>query len=334
MGNYAVDTGTANALAIALPGTTLTAGMPMRIKKIASANTGAITINVNTRGAISAVWDDGSAFAAGDWPASAVGEGIYDGTVIRMNGPLGPTVFARTVGAGSITVGSTAISGGTSHGVLLNSTGDLGNTGAGTAAQVLTSNGASADPTFQAIPSPIAPVVTIETASSGTFTTPTSGGKLPLYLVVEMIGDGSGGGGAGTTTTGGAGGAGAGTTFGTSLLSCAGGPATPTSSVTTYPTPAVATGSSDVVSGALGRPVNNTTAVGSRFLRPAAVVAVGHSMALALLGGLRVVVPVVMSLIQVWLLLTDQAAAVGRQMQSPMPSRVGAAMPARFCAPS
>lgn len=255
VGNYAVDHGSANALAITLPtGTALTAGMPLRIKKIASANTGAITIAINGGSAISAVWDDGSAFAAGDWPASAVGEGIYDGAVIRMNGPLGPTVFARTAGTGSVTVGSTAIASGTSHGVLLDSTGILGNTGAGTAAQVLTSNGPSADPTFQAIPSPIAPVVTIETASSGTFTTPTSGGKLPLYLAVEMIGDGSGGGGAGTTTTGGAGGAGSGTTFGTSLLSCQGGPATPTSAGTTYPTPATASGSTDVISGALGGP--------------------------------------------------------------------------------
>lgn len=96
-----------------------------------------------------------------------------------------------------------------------------------------------------------APQVSI-LSGTGTYTTPTVNGALPLYLEVEMIGGGSGGGGAGTTTTGGAGGAGGNTTFGTALLVANGGPASPTSDTTTYPTPATATGSLDVVSGGLG----------------------------------------------------------------------------------
>jgi hypothetical protein len=96
LGNYAVDTGTANALAITLPAyTTLVAGLALRIKKGASANTGAVTLNINGGGATSATWSDGSALGLGDWPASAIGEGVYDGAVFRLNGPLGPGIFRR-----------------------------------------------------------------------------------------------------------------------------------------------------------------------------------------------------------------------------------------------
>lgn len=104
------------------------------------------------------------------------------------------------------------------------------------------------------------PSVTILTSGSGTYTVPPG----TTWLEIEMIGGGSGGGGAGTTTTGGAGGAGGNTTFGSALLVANGGPATPTSSVTAYPTPAVATGSTDIVSGGLGggsQTSNNNTSV-------------------------------------------------------------------------
>ena len=97
VGNYALDTGTANALAITLPfGTTLTAGMPIRIKKGASANTGAMTVTINSGSPLSVIWAEGSAFAAADWPANAVGQGVYDGTAVRMLGPVGPTIFNRS----------------------------------------------------------------------------------------------------------------------------------------------------------------------------------------------------------------------------------------------
>lgn len=99
------------------------------------------------------------------------------------------------------------------------------------------------------------PQTTILTTGMGTYTTPTGA----TYLEIEIIGGGSGGGGAGTTTTGGAGGAGGATTFGTSLLTANGGPATPTSSVTSYPTPATATGSTDIVGGGLGGPGDELT---------------------------------------------------------------------------
>ena len=101
-GNYAVDSGAAaNVINITLPAsTTLTAGMPIKIKKGNLANTGAMTA-VITAGAtvlspVSLVWADGSAFAANDYPANAVGQAIWDGTVLRMNGMTGPSIFQRS----------------------------------------------------------------------------------------------------------------------------------------------------------------------------------------------------------------------------------------------
>lgn len=64
---------------------------------------------------------------------------------------------------------------------------------------------------------PLMPTVTVLSASTGTYTTPT-GCK---WLKVRMVGAGGGGGGCGTGAT--AGGTGGNTTFGTSLLSAAGG---------------------------------------------------------------------------------------------------------------
>lgn len=102
-GNFAVDTGAAaNILNVTFPlGTALTAGMPIRILKGNVANTGAMqmiaTIGVggSTLAAIPVVWDDAAAFVGGDWPANAMAEGIFDGTSVRMNGPIGPSIFAR-----------------------------------------------------------------------------------------------------------------------------------------------------------------------------------------------------------------------------------------------
>ena len=101
------------------------------------------------------------------------------------------------------------------------------------------------------------PQITNLTSGSGTYTTPAGA----AYLEIEMGGGGSGGGGAGTTTTGGAGGAGGNTTFG--IFTANGGSATPTSSVTSYPSPASGSGAgAQVFTGALGAP---STAVGTNF---------------------------------------------------------------------
>lgn len=97
------------------------------------------------------------------------------------------------------------------------------------------------------------PQTTNLTSGSGTYTTPVGA----AYLEIEMGGGGSGGGGGGTTTTGGPGGSGGNTTFGT--FTANGGSATPTSSVTSYPSPASGSGAgAQIFTGALGAPSSET----------------------------------------------------------------------------
>lgn len=69
-----VATGTADALAIA-PSPAITAyaiGQQFQFKVGSSANTGAATLNVNSVGAGSITWPDGTALAAGDLPANSM----------------------------------------------------------------------------------------------------------------------------------------------------------------------------------------------------------------------------------------------------------------------
>jgi hypothetical protein len=96
------------------------------------------------------------------------------------------------------------------------------NTGAGTAGQLMISNGSSA-PSFQTPTlAGISPTVQKFTSGSGTYTTPAG----VQFIRVKMVGGGGGGAGSGTGTSGtggGAAGAGGNTTFGTSLLTANGG---------------------------------------------------------------------------------------------------------------
>lgn len=95
-GNYAVDAGTANAVSVTLPlYTSVHAGMPLRIKKGVTANTTSVTLAVNGVSPVSVVWADGTALAGGDWPANAIGEVVYTGTVWQLIGVAGPTIFSR-----------------------------------------------------------------------------------------------------------------------------------------------------------------------------------------------------------------------------------------------
>lgn len=131
--------------------------------------------------------------------------------------------MSTTTFAGALTgtaSGNTTISGQTNHGVVVASaTNAMTSTGAGSAGQVLTSNGASSDPTFQTFtPTYTAPNVTVYTSGTGTFTKTGS----PLYLRVRLVGGGGGGGGGGTSSPG-TGGNGGNSTFGTTLLAGNGG---------------------------------------------------------------------------------------------------------------
>lgn len=95
-GNYAVDTGTVNALVVSLPSyTTLAAGLPLRIKKGSSGNTGAATLSVNGSSAMSVTWPDGSSLSSGDWPANSVATVVDAGSTWQLQGMPGPSAFAR-----------------------------------------------------------------------------------------------------------------------------------------------------------------------------------------------------------------------------------------------
>jgi hypothetical protein len=149
-------------------------------------------------------------------------------TVILVTGTTAAS-WSTVYIAGSISTPVSVANGGTgdttltAHGVLIgNGTSAVSVTGTGTTGQVLTSNGSSADPTFQTASggSSTAPTVQTFTSGSGTYTRPTS--PTPLYLRVRMVGGGGGGGGDGTGS-GANGTSGTASTFGTSLLSANGG---------------------------------------------------------------------------------------------------------------
>ena len=86
-GNYATDSGTANALVATLspvPASLASlAGSPVRIKKGAAANSGAATLNLNGLGAASITWPDGT---AGDLPANAILNMVCTGTAFVLVG--------------------------------------------------------------------------------------------------------------------------------------------------------------------------------------------------------------------------------------------------------
>lgn len=81
-GNYAADTGTADAMVVVLTPAVSppVVGMPVRTKKISSPNTGAVTINQNGFGATALLHADGTAMVADELPADGLIEYNYDGT--------------------------------------------------------------------------------------------------------------------------------------------------------------------------------------------------------------------------------------------------------------
>lgn len=86
--------GSANALtwtaAPAFPALSDLVGVPV-VGISASANTGAVTINVNGLGAVALTWPDGTALVSGDIPAASMILVRYDGTAFRFQRCLSPT---------------------------------------------------------------------------------------------------------------------------------------------------------------------------------------------------------------------------------------------------
>lgn len=129
--------------------------------------------------------------------------------------------------AGTITAALTGTASGNTtytannHGVVISGSGNTMTVIApdSSTTKVLTSGGASADPSWQSIPNTV-PTVQRFTADSGSYTTP-AGVK---YIIVTVIGGGAGGQGSGTSGQG-AGTNGNASTFGSALLSAGGGSA-------------------------------------------------------------------------------------------------------------
>lgn len=177
-GNFYIDGGTANAIAITLvPAPTDLAalvGVPLYIQKSAAANTGAVTIDPSGLGAAAATNADGSALVAGQLPANAVSTWIYNGTAFQLQSVS--TVYADINGSASEAFSMTTAAVGTN-----------------------TTQGATTA-FVQSIPHGSQ----LFTAS-GTFTVPTG----VAWIEVEVLGGGGSGGGVGATGSA-AGGGGAG----------------------------------------------------------------------------------------------------------------------------
>jgi hypothetical protein len=115
---YAADSGTANAYAVTLansPGSYV-AGQRV-VFKVANANTGASTINVNSLGTKSLTKSGTTALASGDLVAGQVVTAVYDGTQFQLQGVGGgsTTYFGYAEGTAAtsanykVTLGSTPI---------------------------------------------------------------------------------------------------------------------------------------------------------------------------------------------------------------------------------
>lgn len=110
---YALDTGTANAVVVALSPapTALVAGMRLLIKKANVQNSGNVTVNVNGLGAVALLDAAGSQIPSANLPANVIMYVGYDGTVFRL---LNGNITATTVGSLTGTSGEGITVGGSS----------------------------------------------------------------------------------------------------------------------------------------------------------------------------------------------------------------------------
>lgn len=110
--NYLLDVGTANAYVVAFAGsltTSYTAGLLIQFR-IANANTGASTLNVNSLGAKSIVNTNGSALVAGQLPANGIAIVQYDGTNFQLlNDPSAGQVLPTPLPVSQGGTGNTAV---------------------------------------------------------------------------------------------------------------------------------------------------------------------------------------------------------------------------------
>ena len=111
-GNYAADSGTANAMVVTLSPAPASEGVPIRLKKSASANTSATTMAVNGFAATAVKTGNAAAMTNGQLPAHATFEVVYNSTLAAFvlqseTGVLGTTgVTAGTYDFATVTVGA------------------------------------------------------------------------------------------------------------------------------------------------------------------------------------------------------------------------------------
>lgn len=128
---YLTSVSGTNTITASLAGlTAYTAGLIVRFTA-AGANTGAVTLNIGSLGAINLVRADGVALVTGDLLTSGTYEAVYDGTSFKLQGSVAPSQLstatqiqtisgsvasnALTIGAGALTLGfrSTTLTSGT-----------------------------------------------------------------------------------------------------------------------------------------------------------------------------------------------------------------------------
>lgn len=101
---YAVATGT-DTYAAAISISAYATGQEYRIR-FTNANTGPATLNINSLGPKSIVKNGASPLAAGDLPAGAVAELVYDGTNLQLIGTTGGGIIPMgTSGSGATPIG-------------------------------------------------------------------------------------------------------------------------------------------------------------------------------------------------------------------------------------
>lgn len=100
---WSVDTGTANAMVVTLSPAppAIVPGMGVRVKKMASVNTAAMTVNVNGFGTQALVNADGSPVTAAEINGGFLMDLVFDGTSWRfMNGTVATSVGSLTAQSG------------------------------------------------------------------------------------------------------------------------------------------------------------------------------------------------------------------------------------------
>lgn len=103
---YALSSGTDTITATPAPGITAYAiGQRFTLKKDANANTGAVTLNINSIGAGAVTWPDGTALAAGDLPANSAFEVVVQATtpVFHLQTVAAPP-YAASINVASRTI--------------------------------------------------------------------------------------------------------------------------------------------------------------------------------------------------------------------------------------